>query len=135
MKGSKCFLSGRDLYSDCPTSLARTQQDARWSDSLQVVEILLPLQDKDGSLLPEERFRTLRDMLTERFGGLTAFTRAPADGIWKDRKDRVRRDNIIVFEVMAPNIDKAWWRQLRRELERSFRQEQIVIRSHAIQRL
>jgi hypothetical protein len=39
----------------------------------------------------------------------------------------------VVIEVMAE--DREWWSQLRRDLMRDFRQEDIVIRSQAIERL
>jgi hypothetical protein len=65
-------------------------------------------------------------------GGLTAFTRAPAEGHWRDAGE-TRRDDIVVFEVMAENLDRDWWRAYRRELERGFRQEEIVIRVQDIE--
>jgi hypothetical protein len=36
---------------------------------------------------------------------------------------------------MAENIDRAWWSALRKDLMREFRQDDIVIRSQAIERL
>jgi hypothetical protein len=40
-------------------------------------------------------YNSLRKRLTAKFGGLTAFSRAPAEGLWKARRKtsaRVRRD-------------------------------------------
>jgi hypothetical protein len=102
---------------------------------MMCVEILLPLRDNQGSPLPEEPFQRLQQTLTHRFGGLTSFTRSPADGFWKDAHNAVRTDDIVVFEVMTDELDRDWWRDLRRELEASFQQEEIVIRSHVIERL
>jgi hypothetical protein len=45
-----------------------------------VVEIFLPLKTKEGRPQPRELFVQVRDELVGRFGGLTAFTRAPAEG-------------------------------------------------------
>ena len=41
----------------------------------------------------------------------------------------------MVFEVMAPELDKAWWRRYRQELEARFRQEVVVIRAQSIRLL
>ena len=99
------------------------------------VEILLPVRDNNGNAFPSEYFVSLRRVLTQEFGGLTAFSRSPADGFWKDADSSVRTDSIVVFEVMTDELDRDWWSGLRRDLEASFRQEEIVIRSHVIGRL
>jgi hypothetical protein len=36
---------------------------------------------------------------------------------------------------MAEELDRAWWSQLRKDLMREFRQEDIIIRSQAIERV
>ncbi len=41
----------------------------------------------------------------------------------------------MIFEVMAGEIDRGWWGAYRRELERRFAQEEILIRAAAIDRL
>ncbi|WP_028033485.1 hypothetical protein [Chelativorans sp. J32] len=102
---------------------------------MHLVQLLLPLYDNDGIALPQENFRRVRRDLTETFGGLTAFTRAPAEGLWKQVGEPANRDEIVIFEVMVPEIDEGWWRDYRRELERRFRQESIVIRAHTVQLL
>jgi hypothetical protein len=48
-------------------------------------------------------YNALRKRLTAKFGGLTTFSRAPAEGLWKVRgktRARVQRDEIIVIEIM-----------------------------------
>jgi hypothetical protein len=99
------------------------------------VEVLLPLRDNQGSDFPDEHFVSLRRVLTRQFGGHTTLTRCPVDGQWKDTDNSVKTDDIVVFEVMTDELDCDWWARLRRELEASFRQEEIVIRSHVIERL
>ncbi len=49
-----------------------------------LVQILLPLYDNDGRALARDRYDAVFHTLTERFGGATAFTRAPAEGAWKE---------------------------------------------------
>jgi hypothetical protein len=69
--------------------------------------------------------------LIERFGGLTAFTRSPAQGIATDAGKTVH-DDIVVFEVLTEEFDVPWWRSYRRQLEREFRQDAIVARASAV---
>ena len=102
---------------------------------MHLVQILLPLTDNSGRPLPHPEYARVRAELTERFGGLTAFTRAPAEGLWTDGGGQASRDEIVVFEVMVESLDAAWWGDYRRRLEARFRQEQIVVRAHAIRLL
>lgn len=51
---------------------------------MHLVQILLPLFDNEGDALPAEHFDTVSRDLTERFGGVTAYTRSPDEGRWKD---------------------------------------------------
>jgi hypothetical protein len=95
---------------------------------LHLIQILLPLYDNAGAPLPRELYAKVREELTKAFGGLTAFTRAPAEGLWRDEGE-TKRDDVVVFEVMAKDLDEGWWRSYRNELERNFRQDVIVIRA------
>jgi hypothetical protein len=96
-----------------------------------LIQILLPLYDNDGHAFSEELFGKVRHELTERFGGLTAFTSAPAQGLWNDEGE-TKHDEIVVFEVMADRLDTAWWREYRSVLEQEFRQNTIVIRAQPV---
>jgi hypothetical protein len=101
---------------------------------MHLVQLLLPLFDNAGEHFPQAPYRQVRAELTERFGGLTAFTRAPAEGLWTDGGE-TSHDEIVVFEVMAERLDRAWWAAYRGELEQRFRQDVVVIRAQAIERL
>lgn len=74
---------------------------------MYLIEILLPVSDKEGRPFAAGFYQNLRDELTERYGGVTAFTRAPAEGETKASCGKVH-DDIVVFEVMADKIDRAW---------------------------
>lgn len=100
-----------------------------------VVEIFLPLQDNHGTPFPQSMFAAVRAELAERFGGITAFTRSPAVGVWQDDQGVPRRDDIVVFEVMTEKVDAAWWSAYRQRLERDFAQDEIVVRAAATDRL
>jgi hypothetical protein len=101
---------------------------------MHLVQLLLPLYDNDGNHFPPEAYRKLRAELSERFGGLTAFTRAPAEGLWTDGGE-TSHDEIVIFEVMADELDRGWWSAYRAELESRFRQDVIVIRAQTIEQL
>ncbi len=102
---------------------------------MHLVQILLPLFDNQGEAIPQLQFRRVSQELHDRFGGLAAFTRAPAEGRWKGSGAETSHDEIVVFEVMIEGLDRAWWAEYRRELERRFRQEEIVLRAQDIEQL
>ncbi|MEZ5648846.1 MAG: hypothetical protein R3E60_07970 [Alphaproteobacteria bacterium] len=101
---------------------------------MHLVQILLPLRDKTGSQFHSTQYDRLAREFTEMFGGVTAFTRSPAQGRWKG-SGTTHHDDIIVLEVMTAEIDRAWWADLRTRLENEFRQEEIVIRVQPIELL
>jgi NDP-sugar pyrophosphorylase family protein len=43
---------------------------------------LLPVRDNAGATFPPSLLHDIRQQLAAQFGGVTAFTRAPAEGIW-----------------------------------------------------
>lgn len=102
---------------------------------LHIVEIYLPLKDREGRPQPREAFVQTREELVGRFGGLTAFTRSPAQGLWEPREGEREKDEIVIFEVLADRIDRDRWADYRRRLEERFGQDEILIRSHAAERL
>lgn len=95
---------------------------------MYLIQILLPVRDNDGRPFPRAEFDTVKGELTERFGGATAYLRAPAAGLWKDDEGDVARDDVVVMEAMVRHLEREWWRLYREELERRFRQDEIVIR-------
>lgn len=99
---------------------------------MHLIQILLPLCATEQETA--ERLRQVRQELTSRFGGLTLHRNAPAEGLWKD-EGTVERDSIVIAEVMADELDRAWWDAYRMKLERRFQQEQIVIRAVPATRL
>ncbi len=102
---------------------------------MHVIEIFLPLKRKDGSEQPAGLFAEVRAELVDRFGGLTAFTRSPAEGLWESGEGEVDRDSIVIFEVMAEQVDRPWWADYRAGLERRFGQDEVVVRASPSERL
>jgi hypothetical protein len=101
---------------------------------MHLIEILLPLYDNGGRPFPASDFDRVRDELVAKFGGVTAFRRSPAEGVWHE-DGQVSRDRVVVYEVMDEALDRGWWRGYRRDLERRFRQEEIIARATAFERL
>src|SRR4051812_34460635 len=102
---------------------------------MNLVQILLPVYDDRGNRFPQAMYDEVARELTESFGGLTAYVRAPAKGLWEERPGETRRDDIVVYEVMVESLDERWWRDYRAALEGRFRQDELVVRAQAMQRL
>jgi hypothetical protein len=96
---------------------------------MHLIQLLLPLYDNDGAAFPPARYEEVAAELTKEFGGLTAYTRAPADGLWRAGGSGTQRDEIVVYEVMADTLDADWWRGYRERLEARFAQERLVVRA------
>ena len=102
---------------------------------MHLVRLILPLYDNEGRAFPRADFDRVRDELTERFGGVTAFRRAPAEGVWKEDEGRVSRDDVVVYEVMTERLERRWWADYRDRLGRRYRQDEILITATAAERL
>ena len=100
-----------------------------------LVQLLLPLRKCDGSDQPHALFAEVRDELTERFGGVTAYSRSPATGLWKNTEAEVEREQVIMVEVVVDAFDRDWWAQYRARLAARFAQDEIHARAIAIERI
>jgi CRISPR/Cas system-associated protein Cas10 (large subunit of type III CRISPR-Cas system) len=99
---------------------------------VHLIEIFLPLNSNDGIPLPSDEFGRVREQLVERWGGVTAFTRTPAKGVFLQNGNERTEDEIVVYEVMVKRIDKLWWLSYKRDLETRFSQQEILIRVTAV---
>jgi hypothetical protein len=96
---------------------------------MYLVQILLPLYDNHGHAFDAGEYVQLRSELADRFRGVTAYTRAPARGVWKDDSGETTRDDIVIFEVMTAELDQQWWTAFRKHLELRFRQDNVIVRA------
>jgi hypothetical protein len=94
---------------------------------MHLIQILLPRADNAGQPFARNDFDRVKEELAADFEGVTAFLQAPAEGLWRDR-GQTDNDDIVIFEVMAEEIDLQDWRRRRTELERRFRQNRVIIR-------
>src|SRR3954447_19464799 len=95
---------------------------------MYLVQLLLPLYDNSGNAFSEMVSTGIRRELTERFGGVTAFTSAPAQGLWISEVGTTH-DEIVVVEVMTSDLDCEWWASYRARLEMLLKQKHIVFRA------
>jgi hypothetical protein len=102
---------------------------------MHLVQLLLPLAGPDGEPFDHALFEAVGRELTDRFGGMTAYTRAPATGLWQPSAGSTSRDEVVVYEVMVDTLNSDWWAEYRRVLEGRFRQQELVVRAHMITRL
>lgn len=101
---------------------------------MHLVEILLPLYDNEGRRFGPGEFDRVSEELAARFGGVTAFRRSPAEGVWREGGEETR-DRVVVFQVMTDELTRVWWRYYREQLERRFRQDKIVVRATEFEEL
>jgi hypothetical protein len=100
---------------------------------MHLVQVLLPMYDNDGQPFEKAHYLEVKTVFTEKFGGVTAYVTAPAEGAWRGPSGDPHHDQIVIYEVMTTRLDRPWWRKMRRELARTFRQEQLVIRTNPIE--
>ncbi len=99
---------------------------------MYLVELFLPLRDNEDRPFAHAEYEAVERELTDRFGGVTAYPRAPATGLWKTSPRETVRDELVVYEVMAKDLDAAWWGEYRERLEQVFRQDRILVRGREI---
>ena len=97
---------------------------------MYLFQILLPLYHNNNRRIGRSGFSTKEEELTKRYGGVTVYMRAPAEGHWVTKGQKTK-DQIITIEVMARQLTLRWWKQYQKNLEARFRQESIVIRYYA----
>ncbi len=102
---------------------------------MHLIQILLPINMRDKTPVPAEMFARVRAELTERFGGVTAYSRSPATGLWKTADDEIERDQVIMIEVVVEVFDREWWASYREQLEQRFGQEEVLARALAMERI
>ena len=83
---------------------------------MNIVEIYLPMTSNDGTPFTPDLFDRIERELTEKFGGVTAHRRAPAQGRWQSARE-TEVDQIAIFEILVEAVDKDWWARYRRTLD------------------
>ena len=94
---------------------------------MHLIQILLPR--KSGDPASDGRFAATRAELVEKFDGVTAYLRAPAQGAWVAPDGRVAVDEMVMVEVLASAFDRAWWRAYATTLAGRFDEQEIHVRA------
>jgi hypothetical protein len=98
-----------------------------------LIQILLPVAvPADSHRQSRAAFDETRRELVERFGGITAYTRAPAEGVWTAPGGGRELDTVIMVEVITASFDRTWWRAYAATLARRFEQEAIHVRALSV---
>ena len=100
-----------------------------------LIQLLLPVNSSQRDDGGREAFALTRRELTDRFGGMTAYLRAPAMGVWTSPDGDSEQDDVVMVEIITDRFDRAWWREYARTLERRFDQEVIHVRALAAELL
>lgn len=95
---------------------------------MKLVQLFLPAFYPDKEPASLRQLLELRNELADKFGGITTYTRSPAQGLWKETEEKTVKDDIIIYEVLVERMDLFWWRTLKQRLEAEFRQDEIMIR-------
>ncbi|HEX8547018.1 MAG TPA: hypothetical protein VF691_08670 [Cytophagaceae bacterium] len=99
---------------------------------MQQIQILLPIYNNEGESFQSDLYSDIKGELVEKFGGLTAYSRSPAKGLWKENEAKLVQDDIVIYEIMADQIDQAFWKGYKEKLKKLFEQDEIVIRATEI---
>lgn len=98
---------------------------------MYLIRFYLPLRDNQGTAFPPQMFRAVEAELSRRFGGVTAHLQSPARGLWQ-RGARMQADEVVTFEVLVEQANRSWWADYRKALERSFRQEKVMLTMQSV---
>jgi hypothetical protein len=88
---------------------------------MYLIQILLPLYDNQGRRLPKKLFDDT--------------SRSPAVGLWKSRGSQLKKDEIVMYEVVTPDLKPELWKNRREKWKVAFRQDSLLIRATRCQQL
>jgi hypothetical protein len=100
-----------------------------------LIQLLLPAIVGPGDAAASDPVTETRRELTEAFGGLTAYLRTPAVGVWTSPEGGRAQDEVVMVEVVAERFDRAWWRDYTQRLARRFAQDAIHLRALQVEML
>jgi len=100
-----------------------------------LIQILIPLADNAGRPFAKEFLEDVKRQLVDKFGGMTAFERSPARGVWAPENGARQQDDVVTVEVMVEDIDESWWSTFKTRLESELDQDELVIRVFRVRTL
>jgi len=99
---------------------------------MYLIQLLLPATRNAAT---DAGFARTRRELINAFSGVTAYTRAPAKGVWLAGDGAEEQDEMVLVEVLAEDFHRSWWRSYERKLARRFKQEEVHVRAFPVERL
>lgn len=102
---------------------------------MQLIQIFLPIYDNNKKLFPKHFFDNVRNQLKDQFGGVSFYRNATVEGLWKDETGKTNYDELIIAEVMIKAFNKDWWQHFKQDLEKTFKQDEILIRAITFDKL
>jgi hypothetical protein len=99
-----------------------------------LIQVLLPTNIASTGGAETPLASTARE-LGEAFGGLTAYVRSPAKGLWTSPAGRPEEDDVMMMEVVTDRFDRPWWKRYSATLASRFQQQAIHIRALPIELL
>jgi hypothetical protein len=94
-----------------------------------LIQLLLPAAAAENDGVTAGRFTTTREELVEAFGGVTAYARSPAQGLWTSPDGEPAQDEVVMVEVVTDAFERAWWTSYEKVLAERFAQDVIHIRA------
>ncbi len=125
-QAGKQFKVLERLNAGAALKLVEAGKDSSMS-AQRLIQVYLPLYDPSGKSLPEKLFHEVKTALTEKFGGLTMYTRSPAEGLWKETEQKTVKDDLVIYEVMAVDLDEVFWKEYKEQLKKQFKQDELLI--------
>jgi len=101
---------------------------------MYLIQVFLPLFDNNKQAFDKLMYDAVRDELKNKFGGVTFYRNAPAEGLWNNNGE-TNYDELVTAEVMVDAFDKAWWQTYKQQLEKIFRQDEILIRTISFEKI
>jgi hypothetical protein len=97
------------------------------SGPVKEYDIFIPLYYNDGSPIEGRKLQRLQARLLEQFDGLTFFPQ-PNEGYWK-LAGVTYHDEIVIYHVLTAKVRsaRAFLSELKSDLKRELRQEEILI--------
>jgi hypothetical protein len=90
-------------------------------------ELYVPLDYNDGSPIEKQKHERIAERILRQFGHMTYFDQ-PSQGQWT-LGGVTYKDRIVIFRVVSDKVREArrFFRQLKEDLKKELRQEEIFI--------
>jgi hypothetical protein len=100
-----------------------------------LIQLLLPTSPAARGAADRNALIDTARELGDAFGGLTAYVRAPAKGLWTSPAGHTEEDDVVMIEVVTERFDRVWWKQYSAALAIRFGQDAIHVRALPIELL